>query len=472
MFVHPTRAAATPFGCFAGRPRLGGVLRLTLIAIFVAIAPTRSKASPGDAPGPPPAVDVGPRLAKSIHESVSRASTYLCRRQSRTGVFDPSGYGSIDDKGYEYGVSALCLLAIREAGDPGAKAALDLGLAALFGPASTARRRVERSVYASALSLLLLAGDARYGSVMPELLDALVRAIDRNSSYWSYGGPGSASADPNEVPEFLGTPNLSCSYFAVLGLLAASAAGLEVPTKLRRAHLTALVRAQSSLGSWGYEPAPIASGGGAEASTRGDACNTSIGLSSFLMLSRRTGDPIIDLDGSGGASPKVAGALERARAAFDRDASRILVNPGGSVDIDVDSRVGPAGIAETGSRMTGMGAYYTLFGVSTCAMLLGVEEISAPREVLLRSRGVVSPKVAWYAAGAKWLLKIQNVDGGWPSRFDASERQVSSDIDTAFALLFLVRGPQVIRSAPAPAVAAPTTPSEPKRPGEPASPMR
>jgi hypothetical protein len=60
-------------------------------------------------------------------------------------------------------------------------------------------------------------------------------------------------------------------------------------------------------------------------------------------------------------------------------------------------------------------------------------------------------KLAGSGTGAHWLLSAQREDGGWSPDAGHPPGDRSSEIDTAFALLFLLRSPSVFH---------PTTPTE------------
>jgi hypothetical protein len=67
---------------------------------------------------------------------------------------------------------------------------------------------------------------------------------------------------------------------------------------------------------------------------------------------------------------------------------------------------------------------------------------------------------SWYVAGAQWLLSVQRDDGGWSPdvRYSPGE---ASEVDTAFALLFLSRSPSAFHpSKPTRVDDGPATPSE------------
>jgi len=98
-----------------------------------------------------------------------------------------------------------------------------------------------------------------------------------------------------------------------------------------------------------------------------------------------------------------------------------------------------------------MGHDYVLYALEKACIFADLEEVGKARE-----------RRSWYSEGARWFLERQRQDGGWAAVYEREHwpsygrhekhlMEEGNTIDTAFALLFLVRSPATLH---------PTTPSE------------
>ena len=167
----------------------------------------------------------------AVLESIDRGVTYL-KKQARDGHWD-------DGVGYEGGVTALCTLALLNAGveadDPVVKAAIDY----------LSRANVDKTYTVSLQTMVLATADSqRYRLRIDKNVEWLeknqVKNGDRAGS-WSYPGPG---GDPSNA------------QFAVLALYEAQRVGAKVNKETWTLANGYWRRIQNKDGSWSYPGAP------------------------------------------------------------------------------------------------------------------------------------------------------------------------------------------------------------------------
>lgn len=341
-------------------------------------------------------------LRIKIHRAIERGSTFLLKAQMSDGHWAdrPRYLGTL-----EWGMTALCALALRHTGLPEARRGSRRALEWLLQPANTpeaARTSANRpggacDVYGVGLALMLLMSEGEAAERGRPMAEALASAIDPERGMWGYSLSAAFNAEVEGKTH--GWINLSVTQFAALGLWAASRMGLPVAPSLWAGHANALCVRQQEEGSWSYFSV--------KAYERGYPTCTFMGCAN-LVLAREGAAHIAD-----------AGQRER----WDRALCA------GRKAVDVDGRRFLGSIQETPppyelAPRTGF-SYYALYALEKCCIFLGTEKVGDR---------------FWYADGARALVRYQTKDGEW-SYADHQDPLVS----TAFALLFLVRSSETFR---------------------------
>ncbi len=326
-----------------------------------------------------PATPVRPQAARAdvsaeeVRRAIDRAVGYLRREEKGRGHWGDTAY-------YPGGVSALCTLALLEAGvptdDPLVQRALN-NLRSVDTP----------KVYVQSLQLMVF---CRAGQVTdrPRIrgkvrwLESVQVTEGRGRGGWGY--PGETRADPSN------------SQFALLGLHEAEKAGFEVQQRTWQAALGYWHRGQSANGSWRY---PGRSDSGSM---------TCAGVASLIITLGSQGDGGATVEdsvcqcGEGGDDERIEKGLR-----WLGDHFSVTSNPG-------DDNF----------------HFYYLYGLER------VGRLTAQRFLYRYDvKNDTTIKYDWYREGADYLVKRQNPDGYWEADFS----QVP-EIATSFGLLFLSKG--------------------------------
>ncbi|MEM7812769.1 MAG: DUF4159 domain-containing protein [Planctomycetota bacterium] len=325
---------------------------------------------------PAPAVEIE---AAAVRRAIDRGVSFLESKQNGDGSWTLSGPG-----GFKAGMTALVTLALLESGRTSDDESVAAGLRVL----RNIREPEPSFTYEAALTIMALAAAKEPRRDFPRitaLADRLERSAGRAGNakgawhYQSNGTPVSAFDHSN-------------SQYAVLGLLAATYAGVEVEPKTWQAIRDHWVDVQNGNGSWGYQ-----SGGGQTGSM------TVAGIATLSIVRRFLREDVLDASGapdccSPDEDEELAEALARAERWMGRRFS-VSSNPG-----------------------AGGWLLYYLYGLERGGRLTG-----------RRFFGVHD----WYREGARFLTQKQSVrDGSW--RGVATEQDPV--LGTAFCLLFLSKG--------------------------------
>lgn len=170
--------------------------------------------------------------AEQVRQAIDRAVGYLQRQQDRRGTW-------ADHAGFEGGVTALCTLALLNAGVEPDDARMSKPLAYLRGLRS-------RQTYVVSLQTMVLCAAQPKNDLLlirrnvKWLEDKQVRGGPRRGG-WSYPSPAAgANADPSN------------SQFALLALYEAERAGVKVAQQTWRLAMGYWQRLQNPDGSWAY----------------------------------------------------------------------------------------------------------------------------------------------------------------------------------------------------------------------------
>jgi len=350
------------------------------------------------------AAGVEPELRKRIHTAIDRGVKFLIANQQEDGSWRR---GRVSWRRPSESNSVFATLALSHAGTPAARAGVKLGLEWLIPAGKRARRDIYRHVYlAGPMAMLLVASNTHPERVI-EIGNALIRGAPRNT-LWGYStGFGSSAGGVRLHQEDL--ENLSTAQFGALGLWSADRVRGKPSRELWRRHLELLEQDQMVCGSWRYGRKPPFDYGGYRYFT-----GTFMGTANFLLAYAGS-------DGGKGVKRKVAEGLpaarERAIRALERDAPAYLQ----LFDIGAHTLKWP---------------YYGLYALEKAAIFADREELGGVR---------------WYVEGAQSLIAAQEKNGSWNR---------ANVVDTAFALLFLLRSSQRYH---------PTTPRDSGRPTAPVS---
>lgn len=217
--------------------------------------------------------------------------------------------------------------------------------------------------------------------------------------------------------------DFSNSQIAALGLAAAFRArlriapdvylGLSLPPQTVERAIRNWTEAQSADGGWGYDGARKTS----------YFSMTAGGLFSLTAL-HGVGEKLSASDASGSTTKKLAEVMKQVAPSAGKAAKWLEA----AYSVDSNPRVTDAWPDDTPALFH----FYALFSLERAATVAGLAKIGAHD---------------WYAEGARWLIKAQADDGGWPEEaVTKSEGQESPDakrarrdIATCFSLLFLKR---------------------------------
>ncbi len=325
--------------------------------------------------------------APEVREALQRAIGYLRREQQSRGNWVDLGQG-----GYAGGVTALCTLALLEAGVPPDDPAVRKALNYL-------RTIDTQKTYVVALQTMVfcragqVADRARIRSLVRWLESTQDRSDGESRGAWGYaGGPGTDNSN---------------SQFAVLALYEAEQAGFEVQRRTWQQTLGYWRRAQNPNGSWGYK-----------VRGPGRGSMTCAGLASLVIA--------LDSQGQSGARIAEDGCACQAGEPDERMEKAIdWLGRNFSVTSNPDEAVR--------GRAIGLQRwlFYYLYGIER------VGRVTARRFFYSRDRRDKTKFVRrdWYREGADFLLRKQNPNGSWEGDLPPYPH-----VGTALGLLFLSKG--------------------------------
>ena len=313
----------------------------------------------------------GPVDARQVLDAIDRGVAYLKREQSARGRWS-------DTPGYTGGITALCTLALLNAGVPADDPVIVRALAYL-------RVLEADKTYVVALqTMALCAGEPKkdmviIGRNVRWLEEHQVMEADRKGA-WSYPGPGGDNSN---------------SQFAVLALYDAQCVGAAVKRQTWQLAADYWRRTQNEDGSWGYVPGDVGSG---------SMTCAGIGGLATTMAALESGDAAVENGHAVCCRPhREDDALERSIAWLGRNFS-VSRNPR------------PAGAGQAC-------LYYYLYGLERAGRLTANRFIGAHD---------------WYREGAEYLVRDQDaLSHYWQGNWHLEQ---NPHVGSALALLFLSKG--------------------------------
>jgi hypothetical protein len=308
--------------------------------------------------------------AEQVRTAIRQGTEYLLNEQSPRGTWDEMAQ-------YPGGVSALCTLALLNAGVPPTDPKIEKSLAYLRG------LQLTKTYTVSLQTMALAAGSPRRDAVLiqrnVDWLERIQLTKGDRAGSWSYG-------------DELGGDN-SNSQFAVLALNEAERVGAKVKPQTWQMAADYWKRVQEPSGAWGYQPGLPGSGS-----------MTCAGIGAWVICSGKVAPPAAKLEGGAVQCCLPPGAddtLERAIVWMGRNFS-------------VGRNPGAGGV--------GWHLYY----------LYGLERVGR-----MTARRFIGDH-DWYREGAELLVKEQDpFSHHWQGRGHAED---NPHIATALALLFLSKG--------------------------------
>ena len=325
--------------------------------------------------------------AEEVKQSIERGIEFLRSKQSPNGAWS-------EDQNNEFGITALCTLALLNCGVPATDPLVAQPLKLLEN-----QGRQHITVYVASLRIMVFTladptGKRYQRQIAQDATYLIERQVTQNAyeGGWNYG-TGAANM-------FGAIADSSNSQFALLGLHEAARVGFDVPQSVwlnARKYWTNCFIPQR--GSFAY-------------SVSGDRPNgamTCAGISSWLIIDENLVEPAKFFQGNKVKCCGKADADPVLDLALDWLARRFTVtsNP-----------------TEAGGR-TGSKFYY-LYGMERAARMSGQRFIGAND---------------WYREGASHLVSQQSLNGSWTQ---ISDLERTSEITTAFSLLFLAKGKRPI----------------------------
>jgi len=323
----------------------------------------------------------GEDLGVRVNRALDRAAANLVSRQNGDGSWQK------DDLVHPLGRTALCTYAILHAGLPRDHEAVRKALAflQLDEPAYHTRLEVRSTYETGCLLLLLHALGPAYDAHIHRLCGWLVEHFNDGAKLWGY-------------PD--GTPDLSNTQFAVLGLKAGALHGYDAPRDLWRTLLKSVPRLQHRSGAFRYHSAQL--------------YRASMTHAALLVLH-------FAAEGAGLRRPPAD-----VRAAMQRGHEWLAAN------YRVDR-------LPWGRGWHNGNYYYYMYGLARYAEVFGLKEIAGHD---------------WYAEGAEELLSRQNENGSWGSLEDTC-------FAVLFLRKVVFTAPRE-RAAETPGAAAPKKPERPR----------
>lgn len=323
----------------------------------------------------------------SVTTAISRGVYYLQSRQKADG-----SWADDQETDRDGGQTALVTLALLSAGVPHTSPTIDRAVKFLK---KAPTQKTVNATYSTGLRAALYAElpEALRKSELPAdlrwLQAELIRTGDRKGMY-----------DYNEKPSLGG--DFSNSQYGVLGVWYGALAGVEVPRSYWKSVEDAWRNGQTDDGGWGYMPG-----------TKSYASMTAAGAATLFI----TNDFLHTGESEDLLKPQENAPLE---AAVKWLGENFSVDQNAGKDFDI-GRGRPAGFRDRGGRLraaTGNYIHYMLFGFERVGELSGLTQFGGHR---------------WFDEGSGYLIDTQSDDGSWTGT-------ISSECDTAYALLFLSRG--------------------------------
>jgi hypothetical protein len=326
--------------------------------------------------------DLDDKTRELIQTCVERGVNFLRSSQSRNGVWGHNG----DDPNDEKNIGASCLVAIALL-----ESEVPVTDPAVQGTLRLVRQHASRlsDTYTISLAIILLdRGPPGDGGTIASLVQKLASGQLPDGG-WGYKCPATSRDIDN-----------SNTQFAVLSLWVArrttaaqSTAEACIKKAIKRFRAT-----QNSSGGWGY-----VDGGLLGAPTLSMTCAGLLALGLDYGMKKRTSEAKLKSDEAGKTGP-ISGPPKKDIPEWEKDEQVMKAF----------SFVGNA-ITTFDSNMPHL--TYTLWSLERVAMIFGKEKIN---------------NVDWYVAGVNLLSRIQKRNGSWAADH-------GSNVDTAFALLFLRR---------------------------------
>ncbi len=333
----------------------------TLLAIVALVGPVAAQPAGG------------PLDAQQVATAIDQGVAYLKRTQSARGTWQ-------DHQGYAGGVTALCTLALLNAGVPPDDANVQKALEAL-------RKIPSEKTYVVALQTMVfcqanLEQDRFRIIAKAEWLEKHQITAGPMSGAWGYGD--------------MGNGDNSNAQFAILALHEAERLGVEVNEQTWRRAYDFWIRMQKDDGSWGYLPNHPSTGS-----------MTCAGIASLVIASGKLGQ---------GDARVVAGQVQCCGEQEENAAvERALAWLGRNFSVERNPGLGLRGASQTW-------LYYYLYGVER------VGRMTARRFIGQHD---------WYREGAAKFVREQNpLTGSWKG----ANLENQPEIATSMALLFLSKG--------------------------------
>ena len=333
-------------------------------------------------------------LARRITEAIERGAAWTRKHQRRSGQIAP-----LERRNWSPGEVALLTLGLAHTGAPADVEAAQRSLAWLR---RSSRKELVGKTYEAALLALLLHALAPDDELLEDIQQRFARGYEARGGHWDYRPVGGS-----------GTPNLSTSQFAALGLAAAERAGLPRPHAVWANHLRPLLASQTADGSFPYY--------GIDQGKQeiGYPAGTYMGLASLAL-----GRPEPEIESARGR--REAGEQDRAM-----NDGQFALRRHVRWTLRARQRALPGGYR-----------HYRLYALEKACIFLDLDALG---------------DVDWYAEGARELLDTQQADGSWSAAAAAAadpRARPGEAVATGFSLLFLLRASEVYR---------PTTPRHPWR---------
>lgn len=418
------------------------------------------------------AIGVDAALRAEIMEAIRRGAGFLVGRQAGdgsfaerwevpVGMFPPNASPAYDSEG----VTGLCGLALLHCDTPDSRVAATRAIAWLVSNPDRVESLLQRT-YDAGLVSLLLPPTAPFVDLRHRLAGALAVGVDQGSGNWGYSLPRNPDRYATKgAPFVVSGPNLSTSQFGALGLWELDRERVGPPLRAWVRHAEMLLSEQGRNGSWMYSQK--VGSDSADCDIQIDYFNgTFIGISN-LHLARAALFSVAN--GRDRMMERIDAAITAAQIPLRRDVLALLQAPmrGTAAFSKGSLLVEKASIANAARpAQPGIGAYYRLFSLAKACIFSRVEtfeaghlggeakgpgRVTSPTPGGARARpsasgapsGSAAPgaaeTVAWYRAGARWILDRQRSDGGWSPNPSGTLGDSASEIDSAFALLFLLR---------------------------------
>jgi HEAT repeat protein len=343
-------------------------------------------------------------LKERVDHAVAEGVKALKNLQTANGTWKYSP--KEDDK--DIGCTALCGLALLEGGVPASDPSVTRAANYVRAAAPSLQQ-----IYAMSLVIMFL--DRYGGAAEDKTVNGLARRLMRGQvdGGWSYtynetGGssprtPGAISVIGGAAPPAFGgtmvVPDNSNTQFAILALWIARKHGADVEAALLAADQR-FRSMQAKDGGWGYGATPAAADKSTPAMTCAGLLGLGVGHGAAKMKEAR-----LRAVGKGGAAP----------AAPRAPPPEVKGGPDIAEDAAVQAALGFLA-KHVGSEVAEVSEWlYFLWSLERVCVAYKFKTIG---------------KVDWYDWGARKLLKEQDGDGSWTSKYGAA-------VDTSWAILFL-----------------------------------